>query len=68
MNICCLLVFQMGLLLYDLSTTSFLLGLWSFFGLSVVAVVVPVLLAYAWLNVNLQVRLPVPLLLLLLWW
>ncbi|CAM9774132.1 unnamed protein product [Ectocarpus sp. 6 AP-2014] len=46
----------MGLLLYDLSTVSLVLGLWTFFGLSVVAVVVPLMLAYAWLNVNLQMH------------
>ncbi|CAN0512522.1 unnamed protein product [Ectocarpus sp. 12 AP-2014] len=47
---------KMGLLLYDLSTVSLVLGLWTFFGLSVVTVVVPVMLAYAWLNVNLQMH------------
>ncbi|CAM9314487.1 unnamed protein product [Pylaiella littoralis] len=47
---------KMGLLLYDLATTSFVLGLWTFFRLSVVAFFVPVLAAYAWLNVNLQMH------------
>lgn len=46
---------QMGLLLYDLATISLVLGLWAFFGVSVMSLVAPALVAYAWLNVNLQV-------------
>ena len=51
----CFYFLQMGLLLYDLTTAAFVLGVLAFFGLSLTAVAVPVLVAYAWLNVHLQV-------------
>lgn len=47
---------KMGLLLYDLATLAFVLGVFAFFGLSLTAVAVPILVAYAWLNVHLQMH------------
>lgn len=47
--------FQMGLLSYDLSTVTFVLGVMAYFGVSWLTIAVILLIAYAWLNVNLQV-------------
>lgn len=52
-----LLSFQMGLLLYDMTTATFILGVFALFGFSIVSILVPMMVAYAWLNVNLQVNL-----------
>lgn len=45
----------MGLLVYDMATIAFVSGIVAFFGFSLVTAFVPLLVAYAWLNVNLQV-------------
>lgn len=46
---------QMGLLLFDMGTVAFVLGLWQYFNLSVITVTLTLLSIYGWLNANLQV-------------
>lgn len=45
----------MGLLVYDAATVAFVTGVCTYFGVHLLTFVAPLLLGYAWLNVNLQV-------------